>query len=566
MPIKQLLKCPTGIHGLDAITGGGLPRGRPTLVCGGAGSGKTLIGMEFLVRGIQLHNENGVFVSFEERAIDLTENVASLGFDLPHLSASKTFIIDHVTIDRREITETGEYNLDGLFIRLAAAIDAVGAKRIVLDSIEALFSALQNATVIRSELHRLFFWLKEKGLTAVVTGERGEGTLTRHGLEEYVSDCVIVLDQPVTEHVATRRLRIAKYRGSAHGTNEYPFLIDVDGISVLPITSIDLNYPVTTEVVSSGIPRLDLMLGGSGYYRGGSLMVSGTAGAGKTSIAAHFADASCRRGEHCIYFALEESPDQIIRNMRSIGLDLGAWVKAGLLHFSAFRPASCGLEAHLATMVKLMDKIKPRIIVIDPVSSFTTAGSVLDANDMLMRLIDLMKSREITAMLVSLTNAGHAIEQTEVGISSLVDTWVMLRNVEHAGERTRTLSIVKSRGKKNSNQARELLLTEQGIKLVDVFVGPHGILTGSARVAQEAADRATAAALETEMARKAASILRKRRTMETRIAEMQEDLAAETEEVDMAIAAQTAIATGLKTARVAQALEREIGDGAYNRE
>jgi circadian clock protein KaiC len=287
----QLLKCPTGIHGLDAITGGGLPRGRPTLVCGGAGSGKTLIGMEFLVRGIQEYNEHGVFVSFEERAVDLTQNVASLGFDLPRLIASKSFVIDHVTIDRREITETGEYNLDGLFIRLAATIEAVGAKRIVLDSIEALFAALQNAPVIRSELHRLFAWLKGKGITAVVTGERGEGTLTRHGLEEYVSDCVIVLDQPVTEHVATRRLRVAKYRGSAHGTNEYPFLIDVDGISVLPITSIDLNYPVTTEVVSSGIPRLDLMLGGSGYYRGGSLMVSGTAGAGKQHCRAF-----CRRG------------------------------------------------------------------------------------------------------------------------------------------------------------------------------------------------------------------------------------------------------------------------------
>src|ERR1700761_2769527 len=317
-PVAQLLKCPTGIHGLDAITGGGVPRGRPTLVCGGAGSGKTLIGMEFLVRGVQNYDEPGVFVSFEERARDLAENVASLGFDLNGLIAKKTFMIDQVSIDRGEITETGEYNLDGLFIRLGAAIDMVGAKRVVLDTIETLFSALKNTQVIRSELHRLFLWLKEKGVTALVTGERGDGALTRHGLEEYVSDCVIVLDQRITEQVATRRLRIAKYRGSAHGSNEYPFMIDTDGISVLPITSIELNYPVTTEVVSSGIPKLDVMLGGTGYYRGTSLMVSGTAGTGKSSIAGHFADAACRRGETCIYFAFEESPDQIMRNMRSI--------------------------------------------------------------------------------------------------------------------------------------------------------------------------------------------------------------------------------------------------------
>jgi circadian clock protein KaiC len=566
MTSVKLSKCPTGIHGLDAITGGGLPHGRPTLICGGAGSGKTLIGMEFLVRGIQEYQEPGVFVSFEERTIDLAENVASLGFDLPSLIADKTLMIDQVTIDRGEITETGEYNLDGLFIRLGAAIDAIGAKRIVLDTIETLFSALTNTQVIRSELHRLFSWLKEKGVTAIVTGERGDGTLTRHGLEEYVSDCVIVLDQRVTEQVATRRLRIAKYRGSAHGSNEYPFLIDSDGIIVLPITAIDLNYPVSSEVVSTGIAKLDNMLGGKGYYRGGSLMVSGTAGAGKSSIAGHFADAACRRGEHCIYFAFEESPDQIMRNMCSIGLDLEQWVKAGFLHFTAFRPASFGLEVHLSTMLRLIDKIEPKVVVIDPVSSFANSASELDANGMVMRLIDLMKSRRITALLTSLTSGGHAAEQTEIGISSLIDTWILLRNIEQAGERTRTLSIVKSRGLKHSNQARELLLTGQGAKLVEVFIGPDGILTGSARIAQEASDRATATALENDIARKTAGMLRKRKTVETRIAEMQADLAAETEDVSAAIKVQTSVASGLSSARMAQALERETGDGARNDE
>ena len=532
--------------------------GAPRLVCGGAGSGKTLIGMEFLVRGIQQHGENGAFMSFEERATDLAENVASLGYDLTALTADKKLVIDQVQIDRGEIMETGEYDLDGLFIRLAAAIDAVGAKRVVLDTIETLFAALTNTHIIRSELRRLFGWLKEKGVTAIITGERGDGTLTRHGLEEYVSDCVISLDQRVTDQIATRRLRVVKYRGTAHGTNEYPFLIDEQGITVLPITAIDLNYPASRDVVSTGIPKLDSMLGGEGYFRGGSLLVSGTAGTGKSSIAAHFADAACRRGEHCIYFAFEESPDQIVRNMRSIGIDLGSWVEKGLLHFAAFRPSTFGLEVHLSTMLKRIDEIKPRVVIVDPVSSFIAAGTDIDAMSMLMRMIDLLKTRQITALMTSLTSGGHAVEQSEVGISSLIDSWLMLRNLEQAGERTRTLSIIKSRGMKHSNQARELVLSDHGVDLAEVFIGPDGgILTGSLRVAQEAADRAAAAALEDETARKEAAMLRKRKAVEARIAEMQADLAAEAEEVGVAIGVQASAASGRSTARAAQALGRE---------
>jgi circadian clock protein KaiC len=553
-----LTKCPTGIHGLDTITGGGLPSGRPTLICGSSGCGKTLFGMEFLIRGIQQYNENGIFVSFEERPRDLAENVASLGYDLPGMIADKKLIIDQISIDRSEITETGEFDLEGLFIRLAFAIEAVGAKRVVLDTIETLFAALTNAHVIRSELRRLFFWLKEKGVTAIVTGERGSGTLTRNGLEEYVSDCVILLDMRVTEQVATRRLRVVKYRGTAHGTNEYPFLIDEQGITVLPITGINLSYPVSRELVSTGIDKLDRMLCGTGYYRGSSLLVSGTAGTGKTSIAAHFVDAACRRGEPCIYFAFEESPDQISRNMQSIGIDLASWAEKGLLHFAAFRPTSFGLETHLSTMLKLVEQIKPLIVVLDPVSSFMAAGTEIDARAMLMRLIDFLKLQRTTALMTTLTSAGHAAEQSEVGISSLIDTWVMLHNLEQAGERTRTLSIVKSRGMSHSNQARELLLTANGIKLVDVFVGPNGgILTGSARIAQEAADRATLVALNQDVARKQAALQRKRNAVLARIAEMQCELTVETEEVELAIAQQNSAASILVTDRTAQAQERE---------
>jgi circadian clock protein KaiC len=556
--LPKLAKCPTGIHGLDAITGGGLPRGRPTLICGGAGSGKTLFGMEFLIRGIQHHGEAGVFMSFEERAKDLTENVASLGYDLALLCEEESLIIDQVVIDRAEMTEAGDYNLDGLFIRLGGAIAAIDAKRVVLDTIEMLFGALNNTQIIRTELQRLFGWLKEKGVTAIITGERGEGMLTRHGLEEYVSDCVIALDQRVINQIATRRVRVVKYRGSAHGSNEYPFLIDEQGVTVLPITSIDLNYKASSEIISTGIPKLDAMLGQGGYYRGSSLLVSGTAGTGKSSIAAHFVDAACRRGERCVYFALEEAPEQIIRNMRSIGIDLNVWRSAGLLHFRALRPSTVGLEVHLSMKLKLIEEIKPHITVVDPVSSLMGAGTEADAHAMLMRLVDLLKARQVTALLTSLTAGAHMAEQSEVGISSLIDTWVLVRNLEQAGERSRTLSIIKSRGMNHSNQARELVLSDQGVDLAEVFIGPNGgILTGSARAAQESTDLAVVAALTEDNARRQTSLLRKREMIEAKIAEMQADLAAETEEVNLAIKTQTATAAKLTSARSLLAKERE---------
>ncbi len=556
--LPTLAKCPTGIRGLDAITRGGIPRGRPTLVCGGSGSGKTLFGMEFLVRGIQEHNEPGVFMCFEERAADLAQNVASLGFDLPALTAANKLVIDQVIIERSEIQEAGEYDLEGLFIRLGAAIDAVGARRVVLDSIEALISALSNHLILRSELRRLFVWLKEKGVTAIVTGERGEGSLTRHGLEEYVSDCVILLDARVTDQIATRRLLIVKYRGSAHGSNEYPFLIDEQGFTVLPITGIDLQYPVSNEFVSTGIPKLDAMLGGKGYFRGGSMLVSGFAGSGKTSIAAHFADAACRRGERCIFFSFEESPDQMVRDMRSIGIDLGRWRGKGLLRLAAARPSSFGLEVHLSGMLKLIDEFKPQVVILDPASSLKGAGTRPAVRSVLIRMVDLLKSRQITVLFTVLTRGGRPPEDSVVGISSMIDSWVFVQNLEQAGERTRTLSIIKSRGMKHSNQVRELLLTDHGVDLVDVCIGPDGhLLTGSARNAQEMADRAAAAALKRDVARKKAGMLQKHKVVEARIAELQADLATEAQEVGMAIADQSTAASNLLRGRATLATERE---------
>src|SRR5262245_3043682 len=514
---RDLPKAPTGIEGLDEITGGGLPRGRPTLVCGSAGCGKTLLAVEFLVRGATQFGEPGVFMAFEETAEELTQNVRSLGFDVEALTEQQKLLVDHVHVDRNEIEETGEYDLEGLFIRLGHAIDTLGAKRVVLDTVETLFGGLSNEAILRSELRRLFRWLKDKGVTAVITGERGDGTLTRQGLEEYISDCVILLDHRVREQVSTRRLRIVKYRGSTHGTNEYPFLIDENGIHVLPLTSLLLNHPASHERISSGIPRLDTMLGGEGYYRGSSILISGTAGTGKTSLAAHFAHAACARGERCLYLAFEESPQQLVRNMKRIGLDLGPWTKKGLLRLEASRPTLLGIEAHLAVIHKLVNEFEPQVVVIDPISNFAAAGTEVDAQAMLLRLIDLLKARQITAMLVHLTGGGSAMESTDVGVSSLIDTWLFVRDIELAGERNRGLYVIKSRGMKHSNQIREFLLTSEGVKLEDVYIGPEGVLTGSMRAAQEDREKATKLVRAQEIERKQRDLTRKRAALEAQI-------------------------------------------------
>lgn len=477
---RALDKCPTGIAGLDEITEGGLPRGRPTLVCGAAGSGKTLLAIEFLVRGITEFDEPGVFLAFEETAEDLADNVASLGFDLPGLIRRKRLSIDHVHIERSEIEETGEYDLEGLFVRLGAAIDEVGAKRVVLDTVEALFAGLPNEAILRAELRRLFRWLKDRGVTVVITGEKGEKTLTRYGIEEYVSDCVIFLDHRVNNQIATRRLRVVKYRGSKHGTNEYPTLIDEHGLSVLPITSLGLTYPVTKRRISTGVSRLDAMLGGKGYYRGSTVLISGTAGTGKSSLAAIFAESVCRSGGRFMYLSFEESPDQIVRNMGSIGIDLKPWRKKGNLLFHSVRPSLYGLELHLATVHKLVTEFKPVAVAMDPITNLQAVGEVSESQAMLTRLIDFFKNEGVTAVFTSLTAGGHNLEQTEVGISSLMDTWLLLRMVESNGERNRLLYILKSRGMAHSNQVREFRLTDDGIELLDVHVGPGGVRTGAA--------------------------------------------------------------------------------------
>ncbi|MEX2431345.1 MAG: circadian clock protein KaiC, partial [Dehalococcoidia bacterium] len=439
-----LEKAPSGIKGLDEITYGGLPKGRPTLICGAAGSGKTLMAMEFIVRGAMDYDEPGVFMAFEETAEDLTANVRSLGFDLDQLAAEQKVSVDYIHIERSEIEETGEYDLDGLFIRLGYAIDSIGAKRVALDTLETLFSSFMNEAVLRAELRRLFRWLKDKGVTAVITAERGDGALTRYGLEEYVSDCVIVLDHRITGQVATRRLRVAKYRGSSHGTNEYPFIIDEGGVDVLPITSVGLNHVALKERVPTGLQALDHMLGGEGYYRGSSVMVSGTAGTGKSTLAASLADATCRRGERALYFAFEESQGQIIRNMRMVGIDLAPWVKKGLLRFQAARPTTHGLESHLATMYKMVRDFLPHIVVVDPITNFISVGTYDEIKSMLVRLVDFLKSEQITAFFTNLTHGGAqaAIEQTDVSISSIIDTWLLLRDIELNGERNRAMYVL----------------------------------------------------------------------------------------------------------------------------
>lgn len=530
-PSVALEKAPTGISGLDEITLGGLPRGRPTLVCGSAGCGKTMLAVEFLVRGIQQFGEPGVFIAFEESPEDLAKNVASLGFNLKDLEAEGKLVVEYIRVEKAEMAVAGAYDLEGLFLNLQACIEQVGAKRIAIDTLETIFGGFDNQALLREELRRLFRWLKDRELTAVITAERGDGVLTRQGMEEYVSDCVIMLDHRIIDQVSTRRLRIVKYRGSVHGTNEYPFLIDEGGISVLPVSSLSLDHHASRERVSSGIPKLDSMLEGKGFYRGSTILVSGTAGSGKTSIANFFANAACARGERCLYFAFEESPSQIKRNMGSLGLELDQWVRRGNLKYHASRPTVFGLEMHLVTIHKLVKEFAPDVIILDPVTNLTTMGSTSEVNSMLVRLIDFLKTEGITALFTGLTSAAQSsLEATEVGISSLIDTWLVVRDMESNGERNRGLYVIKSRGMAHSNQIREFVLTSGGLDLLEVYSGPAGLMTGASRLAMEARERAESLAAEQEIDALKIRMERKRKAMEAQWAAMQAEFENEQEE------------------------------------
>jgi circadian clock protein KaiC len=521
---QQLEKSLTGIVGFDQITKGGLPKGRPTIVCGGPGCGKTMFAMEFLVRGATQFNEPGVLMTFEETGDEMTKNVASLGFDLKSLSARKKLVMDYVKIEPAEIEETGTYDLEGLFVRLQYAVDKIGAKRVVLDTLEAVFSGFANAGILRAEIRRLFRWLKDRGLTTVVTAERGDGPLTRYGLEEYVSDCVIFLDHRVTDQLSTRRLRVVKYRGTSHGADEYPFLIDDKGFSVLPSTSMRLNHSVSNERISSGVPDLDAMLEGKGYYKGTSVLVSGTAGSGKSSLGASLANRSCSDGRKVLYVAFEESFSQAARNMRSIGINLEKHRKNGLLRFEAWRPTQSGLEMHLLRIHKLIEEFDPEVVIIDPVSNLMM-GNIHEVNSMLMRLMDFLKMRQITAMFTSLTEGSRKeFEQTEVGISSLIDTWILVRDMELNGERNRCIYVLKSRGMAHSNQVREFVMSRKGIRLLPVYLGGGSVLTGSARLNQEARERAEMLARQQTAEEESRVRERRRKAVEAQIAALHLEL------------------------------------------
>src|SRR3954468_13745581 len=565
-PTATLAKALSGIQGFDEVTGGGLPRGRPTLISGSAGAGKTLFGLEFLVRGADQYGEPGVFISFEESLPDLTRNAASLGFDLPRLVRQKKLFLDHVHISRGEIAETGEYDLDGLFIRIADAVQRVGAKRIVLDTIETLFGELPNPGVLRAEIRRLFVWLKDRGLTTVITAERDRSDqLTRHGIEEFVSDCVIVLDHRIREEISTRRLRVVKYRGSTHGTNEYPFLIDEHGISVLPISSLGLDHDAPNVRISTGLARLDGMLGGRGFFRGSSILLSGTSGAGKTSVAAHFVDAACRRGERCLYFAFEESPRQIARNMRSIGIDLEPWVRKGLLQFQAARPSYGGIEHHLLVTHQCVSSFKPAVVVVDPITNLLLVSTVGEVKSMLTRMVDFLKTEQITAIFTSLTAGGGTLEANEADISSLMDTWLLLKTIESGGEMNRALYVLKSRGMDHSNQIREFLLTNDGLRLLDVYLGPDGVLTGSARLSQEGRERAASTSRQQQLEGRKRELERKRRIFEARMSMLRAEFEVEEEVLQRSISESTLLDAELVQDRGQMVKSRDADAFAYTK-
>lgn len=554
-----LPKAATGIAGLDEVTGGGLPRGRPTLLCGSAGSGKTMMAAEFLVHGALQYDEPGVFMMFEENAEELAQNLRSLGIDLDVLQRDGKVAIDHVHIERNEIQETGEYDLEGLFIRLGHAIDSIGARRVVLDTIEALFSGLPNHAVLRAELRRLFRWLKDRGVTAVITGERGEQSLTRYGLEEYVADCVILLDHRIVDQVSTRRLRIVKYRGTEHGTNEYPFLIGKSGIAVLPITSMRLDHEASSERVSTGIHGLDDMLGGQGLYRGSSTLVSGTPGTGKSSVGASFVDAACRRGERALLFAYEESASQLLRNMRSIGLDLEPWIRKGLLHIDASRPTLHGLEQHLVHMYELVRTTRPAVVVVDPISNLSMNKDDRALKPALMRLIDHLKQGGVTAIFTSLTNDSTAdLADSQLGVSSLMDTWILLSNIAANGERTRTLQVLKSRGMPHSHQVREFVMGDNGVDLVDVYLSGDRVLTGTARISQVAQEAAADDLRRRDHERRLKELANHRRAIDAQIASLNAQADERAGEVAFTIERERLLAEGALARAGANARSRDV--------
>lgn len=551
-----LRKARTGIKGLDDITGGGLPAGRPTLVTGPSGSGKTLLGIEFLVHGALEEGEPGVLLTFEESAADLAANVTSLGIDLTQMEADGLLVVDAFRVDPSEYVETGAFDLDGLFIRLGAAVESIGAKRVLLDTIEVLFGAFQDSATIRAELGRLFRWMKDRGLTAVVTGEPGVDSLTRHGIEEYVSDCVLVLDHRVEDELSTRRLRVLKYRGSHHGTNEYPFLITDRGLVVLPLSSVGLAYGASTERLSTGVERLDHMLGG-GIYRGSTALLSGEAGTGKTTLAARMVEAACERGESALFVSFEESPAQLVRNMASVGIDLARWVDAGRLSLWAGRPSAYGLEMHVATLMRMIEEQQPAVVALDAMTALAHVGDQRQVTSAVTREVDLLKAHGITTVVTSLSEGGGA-ETSTMGVSSLMDTWVLLRNVEADGERNRLLFLRKSRGSAHSNQVREFVLSERGIDLVDVHIGPEGVLAGSARLAQQARERAEAARQVEAVEQRKRALARQRRSVEAQIEALRAQLADDAAEVDRLAAAEAQRAAAEQAAIAAAAHHRRV--------
>jgi circadian clock protein KaiC len=553
----SLEKVPTGIKGFDEITQGGIPKGRTTLVCGGPGTGKTMMAIEFLVRGAKELKEPGVFFSFEESIAELEENAASLNFDVEKLCKSNLLLLNHIKVERSEIEVTGEYDLEGLFIQLDYAIKSIGAKRVVLDTIETLFSSLPNPAIVRAELRRLFRWLKDRGMTTIVTGERGKETLTREGLEEYVSDCVISLDHNIIDQVSTRRMRVVKYRGSQHGTNEYPFMMSDNGFMVLPITSLGLDYQVGAERIPTGIPRLDAMLGGQGYFRGSFILLTGTAGTGKTSVGAKFIEAACSRGERSLYFSFEESESQIIRNMASIGINLKKWVKEGLLHIHSQRSTLFGLEHHLLNMQHLVEEAKPSVVVIDPISNFYEVGNPRDVKLMLSCLNDMLKSGGITALLTCLTSGDSSLEATSMNISSLADTWLLLRDIELNGERNRGMYILKSRGMEHSNQIREFVMNSRGIDLIDVYVGPEGVLTGSSRISRETAEEEGASSLKKKIEYLHKNLEKRRGILEAEIAKSRSQFEIEKEQINNLIHDEDMKLKALASGRKSMAISRK---------
>ena len=525
----------TGVKGLDDVLGGGIPQGHAMLLVGKPGTGKSILSMEYLLHGIELHKENGVYISFEESEKQIISNAASFGWKFEEMVKKNKLAISYIDMQPEQMRTVGDYDLSALILRVKGAIKKVNARRVVIDGINNLLSTFDDERIIRSDLLRLIREIKEVNATIFITGERGHDSWSKMGFEEYLADGLMHLDNRTDGNYQTREIQVVKCRGINHYTGKSPFIINSEGMSIRPLITADFDYKVLKSRVSTGIADIDNMLGGKGLYRGSTVYITGPSGAGKTSISSSFANGACSRGERALFLAFEESSDQIIRNMKSIGLSLDKWVNEKLLYFYTARATTNSLEGHLDNIMTMVREVEPTCVVLDPISAFRPIANENETKLMLIRLNDYLRARKITTVFTALSSDGEYSEHADVQLSSIADTWIVVRIMDYKGERNNVMQLMKSRGMSHSRQMKEMYFTGNGLKLQNVYQGPEGVLTGAARIGQEKYEKLKEARNVIEIDKNRKKIERKKSLLEASIEALKHEYEEELEALHAAI-------------------------------